>query len=52
VKNVSENTQPILIFGTHILFFVMILTAVVFVDAVISVAGREERSQEENLSLE
>jgi len=52
VKNVSEKTQPILIFGTRILFFAMILTSVVFVDAVKSVAGRGERSQEENLSLE
>jgi hypothetical protein len=52
VKNVSENTQPILIFGTYILFFAMILISIVFVDAVKSVAGRGERSQEENLSLD
>jgi hypothetical protein len=52
LKNVSENTQPILIFGTHILFFAMLRTSVVFVDGAKIAAGRGKHSQEENLSLE
>jgi len=44
LKNVSENTQPILISGTHILFFAMLRTSVVFVDAAKIIAGRGEHS--------